>query len=310
MSEFTFEPSAFVPFRDVELIRRLRAMTPEQLADHPNKDLTIRIVPDYQSGYIYTADILSRIQATAAAGEPCVLLLGNPNPGYVNLAHMINRMKIDCSHVHIFIVDEWADQDGKTAPESWPLSFMHAQKKYFFSQIDPKLRMPEQQVHAPSTANIDDYSNMIADFGGATGCYTGCGWTCHSAFIDPDVPEYSDDLDEFKAQGTQIVTLHPLTLAQNSLHACFGRSGDLSAVPPKAATIGPADVLGAKYRMDRSPLKIGGSPTSWQRLTARLILHGPVTPKIPASILQLAPTEFIIDESNAQPIEPVFYEGY
>ena len=73
--------------------------------------------------------------------------------------------------------------------------------------------------------------------------------------------------------------MSPFTLAQNSLHGSFGMSGDISAVPPKAATIGPAEVIGSKNRIDTHALTVHGTQTSWQRLMTRLCLHGPVTPK-------------------------------
>ncbi len=310
MNKFNFEPTEFAPFRDVDVLSKIRAISRDELGKHSNKDLTIRIVRDGAGSFIQFSDIIARICDTACRDEPCVLIMGNPNPGYSNLAGMINRLEIDCRHVHIFNMDEWADQAGNTAPESYPQGFMHAMKKYFFRELDPKLRMDESQVQGPTTNNINDYSRMLAEYGGATACYSGCGWTGHTAFIDPNIPEFSPDLEEWKKQGTKIVTLHPLTLAQNSLHASFGRCGDIAAVPPKAATIGPADVIGAKYRMDRSLITIGKSSASWQRFIIRLVLHGPVTPQIPGSILQTVPTEFIISESVAADIEPTWYEGY
>ena len=47
------------------------------------------------------------------------------------------------------------------------------------------------------------------------------------------------------APGARLVELHPMTIMQNALHS-FG--GDWSWVPPKAATIGPREVLGARHR--------------------------------------------------------------
>ena len=73
-----------------------------------------------------------------------------------------------------------------------------------------------------------------------------------------------------------------LTIAQNSMHGCFGASGDLCAVPPKAATIGPAEVIAAKHRIDQHAIRVDGSRVSWQRMTTRLVLHGPVTPAVAA----------------------------
>jgi len=110
--------------------------------------------------------------------------------------------------------------------------------------------------------------------------------------------------------GPRIVTLNPFTVAQNSLHASFGFSGDMANVPPKAATIGPAEVLGAKCRQDHNALTVGGSFVLWQRFITRLIAHGPVTPQVPASILQTVPTTFYISETAAADIVPVWGRGY
>ena len=81
-------------------------------------------------------------------------------------------------------------------------------------------------------------------------------------------------------------------------------SGDLALVPPRAATIGPAEVIGAKYRMQQHALGVAGTAVSWQRLVTRLILHGPVTPRVPESLLQELPTDVILSENAAANIEP------
>ena len=307
---FDFDPAPFVPFRDRAMLERVRRIGRAELARHANPELDIQIVRDSEVETRRYADMLARIHDAAAVGREVVLLTGNPNPGYVNLAHLINRLRIDCSRMHVFIVDEWADQDGRIAPESYPQGFMHALKRYFYHELDPGLRPPETHIHGPNNDNVGDYSKMLADFGGADACYTGAGWSGHMAFIDPDSPELDLPLEKWREVRTRVVTLSPYTVLQNSLHASFGRSGDTAAVPPRAATIGPADILAAKSRMDVSGITIGGSTTSWQRLTTRLMLHGPVTPRIPNSILQTVPTTFVISETVAADLEPVWYAGY
>ena len=110
--------------------------------------------------------------------------------------------------------------------------------------------------------------------------------------------------------GPRVCTLSPFTIAQNSMHGSFGASGDLCAVPPKAATIGPAEVIGAKHRIDLHAIAVGGSKISWQRFMTRLALHGPVTPRVPSSILQTLRTDVWISESAAQDIRPRWDIGY
>lgn len=243
-------------------------------------------------------------------GREVAFIMGNPNPGYVNFARMINRFQLNCSKWWVFGMDEWADDEGNIAPESYPQGFRHAMLRYLYYEIDEKLRPPLSQFLTPDNRNINDYSKMMADRGGVDCCYSGSGWAGHIAFIDPNVPQWSRDLEEFKEQGARVVDLHPLTVAQNSLHGSFGFSGDIANVPPKAATIGPADVLGAKHRIDCNSLCTCGTFSSWQRFITRLIAHGPVTPDVPTSILQTVRTDFYISESAAANIEPHWYMGY
>ena len=307
---FTSSPSQWVPFRDTEALERCRKIKREDIEKHPNPDFKIRVVPDADVEYIFVTDMFYRIKSAADAGKKVVFILPNPCPTYRHVARLINRFRVDCKHVHAFAMDEYANEDGVIAPEDWPLGFMHAQLKYFYSEIDEALRPPKSQIHAPNNQNIDDYGKMIADLGGADMCYSGPGWTGHLAFIEPDAPEFDAPLEEWKKMGARVCTLSPFTLAQNSLHGSFGMSGDIAAVPPKAATIGPAEVIAAKNRIDMCALTIHGTATTWQRLMARLVTHGPVTPKLPTSIHQTLRTDCYMSETIAADIAPDWNKGY
>jgi len=244
---FKFEPAEFIPFRDRNVLDRVRSIKREDIAKHPNKDYQIRVIPDADFGFI------------------------------------------------------WLNEFG----------FGHAFKKYFWSKVDPKLRQPLKQVIGPTNKNIKVYGKMLADLGGADVCYSGPGWTGHLAFIEPTAPEFAAaSLEEWKQMSARVCTLHPLTIAQNSLHGSFGSSGDLCAVPPKAATIGPAEVVAAKHRVQNHALSIGGTFSSWQRLVSRLVMHGPVTPLVPESLLQTLRTDVWVSETAAANIEPRWERGY
>ena len=90
-------------------------------------------------------------------------------------------------------------------------------------------------------------------------------------------------------ERAQIVDLHPLTIAQNSLFCDAGASGAWHRVPPKAATIGPHDLVHAKLNTCYHWFAYGD--VSWQRFITRLMIHGPVTPKVPGSIYQVIGAE-------------------
>ncbi len=309
--EFTYNPAEFIPFRDLKVIERVRRIKKQDITRHRNPDFRITVMPDADIELVWISDMFFRIQAAMAAGRRYVMIMPNPWPGYAKLARMLNRARVDCRKLHTFNMDEYASDDGRIAPETWEFGFMHAFKKYFWSQLHPKLRPPEKNIQGPNDKNIKCYGKMLADLGDADICYSGPGWAGHLAFIDPGAPEFAAaSLDEWKQLGPRVCTLHPLTIAQNSLHGSFGMSGDLAAVPPKAATIGPAEVIAAKHRIDIHAITVDGSFASWQRFTTRLVLHGPVTPLVPESILQTLRTDVWVSESIAANIEPRWDKGY
>lgn len=311
LAPFDFEPASFIPFRDRRVLDRIRRIKKEDITKHPNPDFRITVMPGDELDFRWSTDLFFRIKTAMDAGKTLVAITPNPVRRYTRVAYLINLFRVDCRRLHTFNMDEYANQDGVTAPETWEFGFMHAFKKFFWSRIDPELRPPEKQVMGPTHRNIHDYGRMIADLGGADICYCGPGWTGHLAFIEPDVPEFAAaSLEEWKQMGPRICTLHPLTIAQNSLHGSFGMSGDLAAVPPKAATIGPAEVIAAKHRIECHGITIDGSFASWQRLVTRLILHGPVTPQVPESILQTLRTDVWVSEAAAENIEPRWNKGY
>jgi len=310
-SAFNFSPASFVPFRDKAAVERVRAIPRAKLTEHSNPDFRIRILPDAEIEPLWIADMFERIRRSSEAGERFVMIAPNPWPAYEKVARLINEHRISCHHLHTFNMDEYANEHGDIAPESWAFGFGHAFKKFFYANIDADLRPPENQVHGLSNENISHYGKMLADLGGADICYSGPGWTGHLAFIEPDAPEFAAaSFEEWKKMGPRVCTLSPFTIAQNSLHGCFGASGDLTAVPPKAATIGPAEVVAAKHRIDLHAITVGGGFHSWQRVTTRLVLHGPVTPLVPESLLQTLRTDVWVSESIAQDIEVRWDLGY
>ena len=309
-NDFKYNPSHYVPFKDKKVLEKMRDITRDDFLNHTGANLDISIVKESEVGMLFFMDIFTRIRNAMEAGERLVMILPQPWPFYEKVAELINICRIDCKNLYTFNMDEYANEDGQIAPESWPYGFTHALKKYFFNKIDPVLRPPENQMVGLTNENFKDYGKRITDLGGADICYSGPGWTGHLAFVEPDAPEIPKDLEEFKKLGPSLVTLSPFTLAQNSLHGSFAASGDIAAVPPKAATIGPAQLLEAKNRIGTYTIGVNGTSTSWQRLIARLALFGPVTPLVPDSVIQLKPSKIWVGENIAQKIEVDWDKGY
>ena len=311
MKEFTFDPAPFVPFRDKEVMDRVRKISGKDLEKHPNKNFKIKVLVNPHP--IFVADMFTKIKESDEKDQNVVMVLPNPEPDtYMPVAELINLHRVDCRNVYLFAQDEWADQDGNIAPITYRAGFAYSLIKYFVMQIDEELRMPMENIITPTNENIADYSKLITDRGqgGADIIYTSPGWAGHIAFIDPIDDWITDNIDDYLKQDAKVVNLHPLTVAQNSLHGCFGQSGDIGNVPPKAATIGPADIVRAKQRIEIHALQTNFTFSSWQRMTSRLILHGPVTPLVPSSIFQLLDTNVYISEELAAPFDCWEKVGY
>src|SRR5690554_3344506 len=108
MKEFTFSPAPWIPFRDKEVLERVRNMKREDLEKHSNPDFKIKIIPNY-SGIVIT-DMVMRMKQSDDLDETLVMIIPNPDPaGYMQVAELVNHYKINCRNVHIFSMDEWAD---------------------------------------------------------------------------------------------------------------------------------------------------------------------------------------------------------
>lgn len=283
---FTYPLSSWIPFRDETACAKARAVRKKDLARHPNPTFRIEVIEDKTQFYArFALDIVERIKKAGEAGKPCVLILPvGPVPQYSIAAEMINRLGLSCRHLVTFNMDEYADGDGRTAPADWEGSFATSMRQSFFAKIRPDLAPLEKNIHFPTDRNIADYHKMIEDAGGADCCYGGIGWCGHIAFWESHLGlEFGGDLAAYKKAHGRIVELNPMTIMQNALHT-FG--GDWSWVPPKAASIGPREILGARDRSFWLDGDCGIGGMSWQRFIARLVAHGPVSTLVPGSILQ------------------------
>ncbi len=293
----------FADFQDAKACAKVRAIKKSQMKKHPKKHFKIDIIDTTEEFYAaFAMDIVTRIIQARDENRQCVLILPvGPVPQYAIAAKIINDLKIDCSHLVTFNMDEYADENGQTAPAEWEGSFATAMWANFFGRLNKKLRPCDENIHFPDSDNINDYSAMIADTGGADCCYGGIGWCGHIAFWESSLGHEFDSLTTWKKATARIVELTPMTILQNALHS-FG--GDWSWVPPKAATIAPADILGAKHRSFWLDGMCGpGTPMSWQRFIARLVAHGPVSRFVPGSILQTVPTDYNLLSGVADDVE-------
>jgi glucosamine-6-phosphate deaminase len=299
---FQYGLSDFIPFKDVKECKRVRKIKKGDITKHHNPDFKIKVIEDPNQFYIeFALDLVSRIKKSAEMNDKLVLILPvGPVPQFEIAARLINEFNLSMKNVHTFNMDEYADENGNTAPIDWPGSFQKAMWENFFNKIKPELRPDSKNIHFPTKDALPDYGKMIEDLGGADCCYGGVGWCGHIAFWEAHLGfEFGNDLEAYKKQGPRCVELHPMTIMQNALHSF---SGDWSWVPPKANTIGPAQIVGAKDRSFWLDGYLGGG-VSWQRFIARLAAHGPVNTLVPASLLQTVPGTYTILGGVADNVE-------
>ncbi len=304
------------PFTNQAEIDRVRKITKEDIlamdGRHPsNPNIRLDVLKDDEFEMVMLTDMVKRIIDSDVNDRKCVMVMCNPNPTYRKVAYMLQELKVNMRNVKFYMMDEWADDDGNIAPLSYRAGFGHAFREFMIKNIQG-LGFREENFIYHSNETTPVFSKMLEEDGEADIIYSGPGWPGHLAFIDPVDDWFKPTMEEYLEQGAKVARLHPLTIAQNSLHGAFGYSGDISKVPPKGAMMGPRDAMKAKNVLDMHGITTAGTKVTWQRLTSRLCIFGKPDQHVPASILQLRdkPTHMIMSENLASTIEPDDYFQY
>ena len=238
------------PFQNQKEIDRVRRITKEDIiamnGKHPsNPNIRLDVIRNEEFEMIMLTDMVKRIVDSDRYDQKCVMIMCNPCTTYRKVAYMLQQMKVNMRNVKFYMMDEWADEDGNIAPLSYKAGFGYAFQEYMIKNIQG-LGFKEENFIYHSKENTPKFSKMLEDDGEADIVYSGPGWPGHLAFIDPVEDWYKPTMEEYLEQGAKVAALHPLTIAQNSLHGGFGCSGDISKVPPKGAMMGPRDAMKAK----------------------------------------------------------------
>ncbi|MBQ4258703.1 MAG: hypothetical protein IJB84_00350 [Lachnospiraceae bacterium] len=233
-------------------------------------------------------EIAMQIKLTAEEGRKLAMILPvGPMGMYRWAAYFLNEWDVDCSHVTTFNMDEWADADGNTLPNTDKASFEYSMREAFFNKVNKTI--PENQRNFATKANLPTYPEKIAALkaeGAKLVLVYGIGRMCHIAFWEPQFgADYASD-EEWKAACYRIgAKLHPLTIEQNAITSFKSRS---TLVPCRANTIGPGLFLQADYC-------IGGCDgvfnrgMGWQGMSFRTTLHYGPTRHIASTYIPTMP---------------------
>ena len=198
------------------------------------------------------------------------------------VARLVNELEIDLRHAHFWGMDEWV-LNGKEVSDDHPLSFKKADMDMCFNRIDPKLRMPESNLHFPK-ANTSEYIKSWERARCAI-MQGGQGDIKHWAFNDPPKREgqYMNappSPEEYRNLTTRIVDLHPATISQN---ARTSGGGVVTSVPTQAITVGPRQT----WQSDKVSIWHAGTHDNpfGMRLTSLMISKGIADSSVPMSLL-------------------------
>ncbi|MFA9379832.1 MAG: glucosamine-6-phosphate deaminase [Acetanaerobacterium sp.] len=230
---------------------------------------------DYQSMSRKAANIISS-QVILFPNSVLGLATGSTPLGvYKQLIEWFRKGDVDFSSVRTVNLDEYC-----TLEADHPQSYRYYMNQNFFSQIN----IPTENTHVPNglaedyAAEGSRYDNLIADLGNIDLELLGIGYTGHIGFNEP-----ADAFDKMT---------HRVKLSEKTIDANSRFFSSLDEVPKYAITMGIKSIMQAKKLL----LVANGADKADILETA---LFGPITPEIPASIIQLHPNLTVVADTAA-----------
>lgn len=182
---------------------------------------------------------------------------------YKQLIEWYNKGDLDFSEVTSVNLDEYLGLDGND-PQSY--RYFMEQNLFEHVNIEPSRTFVPNGVAEDIESECRLYDQRIKDLGGIDIQLLGIGEDGHIGFNEPD--------DCF-VKSTHVVKLDESTIQANSRFF-----GSVEKVPRKAVTMGMVSIMQAK-----KILLVANGPKKYDII--QKAFYGPITPKIPASILQL-----------------------
>ena len=268
---------------DSELLADAAALKPSDLPQLSRPGFQVEIIDTLEE--FYTAEALEYIQAwqQATPYRPAGICgpIG-PTEQLPLVARMVDALGLKLHDCHFWGMDEWVEA-GKPVSIDHPLSFAKADMEMCFNRIDPKLRMPVENLHFP-TGDLEAYSRSY-DQVRCVVMQGGQGEVKHWAFNDPprregefkNAPPAPEIYRKFR---TRVTDLHPMTVIQN---ARTSGGGYVAMVPTQAATVGPVET----WKSEKVSIWHAGMHDNpfGQRLTALMISKRIVDSSVPMSLL-------------------------
>ena len=196
---------------------------------------------------------------------------------YQQLIDWYNKGDLDFSQVRTVNLDEYV---GLAPPHDQSYRYFMNQNLFDHINIDKANTNVPDGTAAALQAECERYEQVVASMGGVDIQLLGIGNNGHIAFNEP--------CDEFPEKT------HVVDLTQNTIEANARFFQSMDEVPKQAITMGIGTIMKAK-----KIVLLANGPKKAQ--TIYDTVYGPITPKVPASILRLHPdvTIFVDEEAGA-----------
>ena len=236
--------------------------------------MKIIITKDYEELSVRAAQVMLE---TVKGNPYAVLGLATGTTPLGLYAHMIaDHEKCGTSYAHIRTVN--LDEYAGLAPEH-SQSYRRFMQENFFDHIN----IPRENTHVPNglapdlEAECRRYNQVIQSLGGIDIQLLGMGHNGHIGFNEP-------------GQAFELET-HVVDLTDNTIDANARFFASRDEVPRQAITMGIKSIMQARH------ILVVVSGTDKAEIVKKAFF-GPVTPKVPASILQMHPhVSLVADEA-------------
>jgi glucosamine-6-phosphate deaminase len=264
---------------DVKKLYRWCSIPADELINHPDRRVPLRIVPDAQAlGEIMALDFASDINnANKEARKYHAIVPCGPKEWYAPFARIVNEQRISLKNVVTFHMDENLDWNCNLLNEEDPSNFGTFMRRYFYETVDPELAILPENRNYLLPENFKELSKRILE---TEIDYTLGGWgqDGHLAFNqarrNPYVYSSIDDIRNSTAhiRENNIDTILALS------HRGFGAAWQF--MPPMCISLGPKECLKARK------IRVYSATGAWKQTALRIALFSEPTPEYPMTLLQ------------------------
>ena len=198
----------------------------------------------------------------------------SPIPTYKNLIEAYAKGEVSFKEVSSFNLDEYINPPFEEA------TYRYFMKDNLFSHVDIDLK----NTHFPSKENMKEYDEEIVKAGGVDSQILGIGRDGHIGFNEPS--------EAFEKET------HCVDLTESTIQANSRFFDSIDQVPTQAYTMGIKSIMMAKK------ILIVANGEGKADIVARAF-WGPVTPDVPASILQMHPNVTVVCDEAALSKAPI-----